>query len=150
MQQVFPEGQRLLLTAVLNRIIPAEDALPGAGDLGLSHFVENAVASSPALMSLFTQGLREIEIARVGPEGGQFRDLSPREQDETLKSVESSNPEFFQELVRQTYSGYYTNPQVFGAIGYAPRVPIPGEMLELLDESLLDKQRQRAPFWTKV
>ena len=101
-------------------------------------------------MSLFTQGLGKIEIARPGIKGGQFGDLPPTEQDETLKSVESSTPEFFQELVRQTYNGYYTNPQVFGAIGYAPGIPTPGEMLALLDESLLEKQRQRAPFWTKV
>lgn len=150
MEQIFSDDQRLLLNAVLNRVIPAEGGLPGAGDLGLAHFVENTAAKNPGMVSLFNRGLRLIEIAGAGGNGAQFGKLSAKEQEESLKSVESSDPEFFQELVRHTYNGYYTNPRVFEALGHSPRVTASGETLELLDESLLEKQRQRAPFWTKV
>ena len=148
MQQVFSEEQLVLLTAVLNRIIPAEGDLPGAGDLGLSQFVAGAAAGSPASVRLFTLGLRQIDIA--SPKGKSFIDLSTQEQDTALKAVESSAPEFFQALVLQTYNGYYTHQQVLEKIGYAPHAPQRGEQPELLDERLLGKQRERAPFWTKV
>ena len=148
MQQVFSEEQLVLLAAVLNRIIPAEGDLPGAGDLGLSQFVAGAAAGSPASVRLFTLGLRQIDIA--SPKGSSFIDLSAQEQDTALKSVESSSPEFFQALVLQTYNGYYTHQQILEKIGYAPHAPQRGEQPELLDEKLLDKQRERAPFWTKV
>ena len=67
-----------------------------------------------------------------------------------MRSVESSNPAFFDELVRQTYNGYYTNTNVFEAIGYSAAQPAIDGQPELLDETLLEKQRQRAPFWTRV
>ena len=138
----------VLLTAVLNRIIPADSDLPGAGDLGLSQFVASAAAGSPASVRLLTQGLRQIDIA--SPKGSSFIDLSAKGQDTALKAVESSSPEFFQALVLQTYNGYYTHQQILEKIGYAPHAPQRGEQPELLDETLLDKQRERAPFWTKV
>ena len=148
MQRVFSEEQSVLLIAVLNRIIPADGDLPGAGDLGLSQFVASAAAGNPASVRLFTLGLRQVDIA--SPKGSSFIDLSAQEQDTALKSVESSSPEFFQALVLQTYNGYYTHQQILEKIGYAPHAPQRGEQPELLDENLLDKQRERAPFWTKV
>ena len=148
MQRVFSEEQSVLLIAVLNRIIPADGDLPGAGDLGLSQFVASAAAGNPASVRLFTLGLRQVDIA--SPKGSSFIDLSAQEQDTALKSVESSSPEFFQALVLQTYNGYYTHQQILEKIGYAPHAPQRGEQPELLDEKLLDKQRERAPFWTKV
>ena len=150
MDQIFSKGQRDLLKAVLNRIIPEDGTLPGAGDLGLTSFVESSAAGDPAKVRLFNLGLRRIEIAGASNPGGQFAGLSADKQDESLKAVESSDPFFFSELVRQTYNGYYTNPKVFELIGYSPRDPAPGESPELLDESLLEKQRRRAPFWKKV
>ena len=148
MQQVFSEEQLVLLTAVLNRIVPAEGDLPGAGDLGLSQFVASAAARSPASVRLFTLGLKQIDLA--SPKGSPFVDLPAPEQDTALKAVESSSPEFFQALVLQTYNGYYTHGQILENIGYAPHAPQRGKQPELLDESLLDKQRERPPFWTKV
>ena len=138
----------VLLTAVLNRIIPADGDLPGAGDLGLSQFVASAATGSPASVRLFTLGLRQVDIA--SPKGSSFIDLSAQGQDTALKAVESSSPEFFQALVLRTYNGYYTHQQILEQIGYAPHAPQRGEQPELLDETLLDKQRERAPFWTKV
>ena len=42
--QIFTEPQRQLLTATLNRLIPAQGDFPGGGDLGLAAFVERAVS----------------------------------------------------------------------------------------------------------
>ena len=39
MVAIFTEAQRDMLTAAFNRIVPAEDNFPGAGDLGGAQFV---------------------------------------------------------------------------------------------------------------
>lgn len=139
-----------MLTAALNRIIPGEAKMPGAGELGMARFIEEAAAGSPTKTRLFTQGLAAIEVTSTRLTGKDFAAATEQEQDQTLQSVESSDPAFFDELVRQAYNGYYTDPTVFEAIGYSmPQPNITGQP-DLLDESLLEKQRQRAPFWTKV
>ena len=150
-RQVFSPAQRELLDAVLDRIIPPQDNRPGAGSLRIGDFVEGVAVGEPGLIRLFMQGLAAIEIAAAerGPEG--FAALSGEAQDDALRSVEASHADFFDQLVLQVYNGYYTNLTVFESIGYSlPSVPSPGTKLELLDESLLEAQRQRPPFWTRV
>jgi hypothetical protein len=149
--QVFTEAQRELLAAALNRIIPPEGPLPGAGDLGLVDFVESVVGRDTRLRRLFHDGMAQVQIAAAHREGKEFSQLSAAAQDATLQEVEASLPEFFEALVRQTYNGYYTSPRIFQLIGYSPPNPQPkGYQPELLDERLLEKQRQRAPFWRQV
>ncbi len=150
-RQVFSPAQRELLDSVLDRIIPAEGNRPGAGSVGVGNYVESVAVGEPGLIRLFVQGLAAIEIAAAerGPDG--FAALSDEVKDEALRSVEASRGGFFDQLVLQVYSGYYTDLTVFDALGYTlPSVPTPGAKLELLDESLLEAQRQRAPFWTRV
>jgi len=145
--RIFNDAQRELLTAVLNRIISAEDQFPGAGDLGLVEFVENAVERNVRLRRLFLEGLAQIEMTSARREGKEFQELSDAEIDETLRQVQVEHPRFFEALLVQTYSGYYTNPKIFRLIGYTlPQV----YESKPFDESLLEKQRQRAPFWRQV
>ena len=150
-RQVFSPAQRELLDAVLDRIIPPEGDRPGAGALGIGDFVEGVAVGEPGLTRLFVQGLATIEIAAAERGSGGFAALSGEAKDEVLRSVEASHTDFFDQLVLQTYNGYYTNLTVFESIGYnLPSVPVPGTKLELLDETLLEAQRQRPPFWTRV
>lgn len=150
-RQVFSPSQRVLLDAVLDRIIPPQADRPGAGALGIGDFVEGVAVGEPGLIRMFVQGLAAIEIAAAerGPDG--FAALADEAKDEALRSVEQSQNNFFDQLVLQVYNGYYTNLTVFESIGYnLPSTPEPGVKLELLDETLLEAQRQRPPFWTRV
>ena len=150
-RQVFSPSQRELLGAVLDRIIPPQENRPGAGALGIGDFVESVAVGEPGLIRLFMQGLAAIEIAAAerGPDG--FAALSDDGKDAALRAVEVSHADFFDQLVLQVYNGYYTNLTVFESIGYnLPSPPVPGVKLELLDETLLEAQRQRPPFWTRV
>ena len=150
-RKVFSAAQRRLLDAALDRIIPPQGERPGAGALGVGDFVESVAAGEPGLIRLFVQGLSAVEIAAAerGPDG--FAALSGEDQDAALRAVEASNAEFFDQLVLQAYNGYYTNSTVFEAIGYdLPSAPVSGAKVELLDETLLEAQRRRAPFWTRV
>ena len=150
-RQVFSSAQRELLNAVLDRIIPPQEGRPGAGSLGIGDFMEGVAVGEPGLTRLFVHGLSAIEIAAAerGPDG--FAALSDEAKDEALRAVEQSNADFFDQLVLQVYNGYYTNLTVFESIRYIlPSVPSPGAKLDLLDETLLEAQRQRPPFWTRV
>lgn len=150
-RQVFSPAQRQLLDAALDRLIPPQENRPGAGALSVGDFVESVAVGEPGLTRMFVQGLAAIEIAAAerGPDG--FAALSGDAKDATLRAVEQSHTDFFEQLILQTYNGYYTNLTVFESIGYTlPSVPAPGTKLELLDENLLEAQRQRPPFWTRV
>ncbi len=147
--QLFADHQRQLLTAALNRIIPAEGQLPGAGDLGIADFVEQAVTDDPKQRRLFTDGLAQIDIAGVRHGNASFQELSDEAKDGALREVEASNTSFFETLVRQCYNGYYTNPQVFELIGYS--LPDTSSYQpKPFEEHLLEPQRERAPFWRQV
>ena len=101
-------------------------------------------------MSLSPAG-SQISVAAGRDSAAEFSALSNGAKDDLLRSIESANPVFFDQLVLQTYNGYYTNTDVFDLIGYAlPKLAPPGSHPELLDVSLLDEQRKREPFWKKV
>jgi hypothetical protein len=142
-------AQRELLTLALDRIIPPEGELPGAGALGLAAFLENAVGANPRTRRLFTDGLARIEIAAVRRSSDGFTQLSGDDRDTALRDVEERYPLFFDALVRQCYNGYYTNPQVQDLVGHQ-RPSAAEYVYQPLDESLLEPQRDRAPFWTRA
>ena len=143
--EILSDEQRALLAAALNRIVPAQGEMPAAGDLGIAEFVESVTAGSSAKRRNLLDGLVRIELA-ASERGGDFTSLSADAQTDALSAVQTTNPEFFQELVTQTYRGYYTNETVFDLLSYrAPNRegydPIP------FNESLLEPVRQRGRMW---
>ncbi len=145
---VLDETQRALLASVLNRLVPARENLPGAGDLDVGASIEASMAGSPRLRRLLLDGLVEITIVN---EGQAFADLDPVGQTRVLEQIEQEHPAFFVALVEHTYRGYYTMPAVHAAIGYESRPPQPrGYRLPPFDPALLDQQRARQPFWRRT
>lgn len=145
---ILSDAQRTLLSAVLNQIVPAAGDMPAAGDLGIADFVEAVAAGSTGKRRTLMDGLVRIELA-ASERGGSFAALAEAAQTDALRAVQASSPEFFQELVTQTYRGYYTNETVCGALGYRPPNredydPLP------FDESLLEPVRQRGQIWTNT
>ncbi len=145
---ILSDDQRDMLAAVLNRLVPAAGDIPAAGDLGIVGFVESVVAGSTGKRRTLMDGLVQIELA-ASERGGSFAALAEAAQIDTLRAVEASSPGFFQELVTQTYRGYYTSEAVCGALGYRPPNredyhPLP------FDESLLEPVRQRGQVWTNA
>ena len=145
---ILSDAQRTLLSAVLNRIVPASGDMPAAGDLGMADFVESVAASSTGKRRTLMDGLIRIELA-ASERGGSFAALAEADQTDALRAVQASSPEFFQELVTQTYRGYYTNETVCGALGYRPPNRADYDPLPF-DESLLEPVRQRGQMWTNT
>lgn len=149
--RVFDPELASLVAAVLDRLVPARDDLPGAGGLGVGSFLERALAGDPGLRRRFLDGLRAVEVATAAP----FPSLSGDRQDTVLRRVEAEQPAFFAALVNHTYRGYYTNKQVLQRLetttGYAARAAQPlGHHLPPWDPAVLASQRDRAPFWRRT
>lgn len=148
---VLDSEQEALLGAVLNRLIPETGGMPGAGDLGIIATIDRTLAAYPPLRRLFCDGLVEIEVESARQCQSSFIGLDGDRQDAILEAVERAFPAFFAALVDHTYRGYYTHPHIYQAMGYAHRPPQPlGHELPMFDPAMLEKQRQRAPFWRPI
>lgn len=142
--RVLDDSQRLLLRAVLNRIIPSRGDLPGAGDLEAGASIERTLGESPRLRRLFLDGLTAIQVS-ASP---QFVEMDEAEQTAHLRRIEQTDPAFFTALVDHTYRAYYTSPSVQQALGWRTPQPL-GHSLPPFDPDLLVQQRARAPFWRR-
>lgn len=135
---------RELLTAVVERIIPPGDGVPGAGEVGVAEHVEGINGVTPQTRALLTNGLKAIETAGGSAYSQGFVSLSEDDRTAVLKRVESQEPEFFAALVRETYSGYYSSPEVLRAKGLPLSAPQPeGYDIEPFDATLLEGVRKR-------
>ena len=148
---ILSDAQRDLLRAVLDRLIPADDHFPGAGELGIGPVVERSLVNSGTARRRFLEGLATIDVTSWRVADAGFLDLSSEQQDAVLKSVEQAAPEFFDQLVNLTYRGYYVNPTIIGLVGAETRPPQPiGHVLPAFDPALLAKVRARGPIYRPV
>jgi hypothetical protein len=148
---VLSDEQRRLLVAVLDRIVPPNGTLPGAGTLGVDTAIDRTLAQTPKLRRRFLNGLAEIGVTAARETGQEFLALDVARQEAVLRSVEQADPEFFAALVEHTYRGYYVRPEVHAIIGYTTRPPQPlGHELAPWREELLQLQVDRTPFWRRA
>jgi hypothetical protein len=145
---ILTDEQRALLTAALNCLVPPNGDLPGAGDLGVTDFIERVAADSAAGRRRLLDGLTAIRLTSLRRAGAEFAALDADGQESLLAEIEAAMPEFFGALVSYAYRGYYTDPRVQAAVGFESRPPHPrGHEQPVFDAALLERQRQRAPFW---
>ncbi|PZC48527.1 MAG: Gluconate 2-dehydrogenase subunit 3 [Chloroflexi bacterium] len=140
-----------LFNQVLERLIPAEDGFPSAGDLKLEEHIKFMGARHPYLNEVFADGFAIINETSNEALGADFVSLATNNKDDVLKLVEKRAPEFFQELLRHTYTGYYINSTVVRLLKIQGRPPQPeGYDLPPFDLKLLDSVKKRSPFYRKV
>lgn len=145
---ILSDDQRRLLVAVLDRIVPANGTLAGAGSLGVDASIDRTLAQTPRLRRLILDGLATIVLTAERETGQPFLALDAAGQEGVLRAVEEAEPAFFAALVEHTYRGYYTRPEVQTAFGFPARPPQPlGYELAPWREELLQVQVNRAPFW---
>jgi hypothetical protein len=141
-------SQFQLMTSLLNRLIPASQGLPGAGDLGVAGYLDGAIGASAELKRTFAAGLTQLTLESQQQHGEAFSTLASEQQDALLRHVEASAPAFFAALVFHTYRGYYSHPLVLQRLGLEARPPQPrGHHLEPFDLRLLDAMQARAPLY---
>jgi hypothetical protein len=146
----FNDAQIDLVTKVLNRIIPANENLPGAGEIAVD-FLDEVVSGSPRPKRIFSQGLSYIEIAAYRLYSQDFHCLSGEQMDAVLRQVEADEAEFFDLLVRQTYNGYYTDPRIVGLLGLEARPPQPlGHRVDQGTIMLIENVKNRGIAYREV
>ena len=146
----FSSWQRQLIAHVLDRIIPPGDGMPGGGEVSLE-FVDKAVGDSPGTKKLFSDGIGLVEVISQREHSGSFIDLSEGQKNEVLKRVEKDAPNFFEALVRHTYSGYYSNPHILDLLGLESGPPQPaGHRVAQGNLDLLENVKGRGAAYREV
>jgi gluconate 2-dehydrogenase gamma chain len=103
--------EAVILAAVANQIIPPDD-VPGAADLGVVHFIDQALAGfmSGAAETL-REGLADLErrALKASPGHGGFAGLPFAEQTALLRDIETTP--FFGQMIFLTHCGMFAMPQ---------------------------------------
>ncbi len=137
----FSAAENRTLASVLDEIIPrsGDGTLPGAGELGVAAYIDQALQKAPELRPMITQGLAELEDLARQRYGEAFPELS-QEQKVALLNEQT----FMLPLTLHTYAGYYQNGRVVEALGLEARAPHPkGYEMEANDLTLLENVRRR-------
>lgn len=145
---MLTEAQRHVVQAVMDRLIPAVDELPGAGTMGLLEEVERLIADHNRYGRALVQFLEALSDVMSSSENRSFPALDGAQQDQTIQKVEQALPQDFATVLEVVCLAYYNEPQVHARIGWHGGAPQPaGFALPPFDEALLDTARQRPPFW---
>lgn len=136
--------ERAALGALMDRLIPPVDALPGAGTMGLLADVE-AMAGRHAP---YRRALLHIADA-LGT--AAFSGLDGTAQDAAISRFEKAEPVTFEAVRAMVYLAYYGNERVHRRIGWrgGPLQPH-GFTLPPFDELVLETARKRQPLWRQV
>ena len=138
--EVLTPEQGRLLAAVLNRLVPADDVMPAAGDAGVAGYIDQALLDAPHLRRPVIDLLDELR-------GCGFARLPGPEQDERLSRLAADRAASFDVLLHAAYTGYYSNPSVLAAAGWVPAGSAPAEPF---DQERLDAVRRRGPIYRDV
>jgi hypothetical protein len=135
-----------LLAAILDRLIPAVDELPSAGQMELTAEIVRLAGQQARFQRIFVEAMQSF--ASLNP---SFGSLDGDQQDAALQSFESNSAELFSTLLTICYIVYYKDPRVHKRIGWDGRTPQPdGNEMEPWDESVLENIRKREPFWRRA
>lgn len=148
-RKILSDAQLRLATAVLDVLIPRDGNHPGAGEMGGAKWLDATIVERPEIRRLMVDALQAIATAAGD---GDFVTMETAAQTRILRAVESSDPGVFDELVKQTYNLYYTDPDVRCVLGFTPENPQPfgHPEPEPFDTSLLDGVRARNRSWRRV
>lgn len=136
--------ERAALAALMDRLVPPVDDLPGAGTMGLLAEIE-AMADRHAP---YRRALMHIADA-LGT--AAFSGLDGAAQDTAIGQFEQAEPVSFEAVRAMVYLAYYGNERVHRRIGWrgGPLQPH-GFTLPPFDELVLETTRKRQPLWRQV
>jgi hypothetical protein len=142
------ESDRRNMRAVMDRLIPPVDELPGAGSMGLLAKVEEMAASYGRFGKSLTRFAEALSMDMAAGAQGGFRAMDGEQQDEAIREIEAALPDDFSLVLEVVYLAYYSDERVHRRIGWrtGPLQPM-GFPLAKFDESVLETARKRPPFW---
>src|SRR5215468_938762 len=142
----FSDQQHRLLARMIDEIIPpsADGHLPGAGDAGVTRYIEAALRDTPLLTDMIVESLAGLEALAQQRHAQSFLALPRAQQSELVQALAMSEHALPPVVMIHTFAGYYQAAGVLQALGLESRPPHPkGYAMEPNDLSLLDPVRQR-------
>lgn len=137
-----------LQTAVLDIIIEPVDDLPGAGGLRLESEIVRMSNEHHKFSGVLIQIINLIETnltTEPDTKDGKDRLIS------SISTVESNYPDIFELFIELIYLAYYSDPRVHRRIGWKTGPIQPnGHLLPPWDESILNKVKNKEPFWIHI
>ena len=124
-KELFTKGEKVLVNEVLNCLIPSDNGMPGAAEVGIVEYLNDILNHSTELKKTFAYIFKKIQIESkiINPE--DFKNISNIKKQIILKNIEKKFPESFNILILHTYNGYYTNSSVTNLLGVFARPPQP-------------------------
>jgi hypothetical protein len=144
-------SQQEILKLAMDEIIPANDKMPSASEIGGVTYVIGIIKELPDLSPLFKSLLDKIEMHSLQKSNSSFSDLNKEERINILTNFEQTEPELFKVLKDFTYESYYTSERVYELIKYEPHpTGTSGPKMEPFDEKLLDRVKNTPSMYTKI
>ena len=133
-QAPWNEAEGRLLNGLLDVIVPAsaDGRVPAAGRLGVVEFLARNSSDDPALVALICTVLTGA-AALVECRGASFDALDAAGRIAIVEALERAEPDAFTALLRHTYMGYYSRPDVRPRFGLSDR-PTQPEGYELPED----------------
>jgi hypothetical protein len=148
---LLTDAENDALKFAMDEIIPANNTMPSASEVGGVLYVLTILEELPELIPLFQGALAKLESSSLITFNSGFSELSSDNRITILQAIEISDPELFGVLKNFTYESYYTNEKVFPLIGYEPHpTGTSGPDMEPFDEKLLDRVKNVPPMYTKI
>ncbi len=149
----FPldNSQQETLKFAMDEIIPANNKMPSASEIGGVSYVFKILEGLPDLSPLFISLTDKIEDQSLKLSGSAFSKLNSERRIAVLTTIEQTEPGLFKVLKDFTYESYYTNDAVHGLIGYEPHpTGTTGPEMEPFDEKLLGRVKNIPTMYTKI
>jgi len=113
---VLDPGQRKILEAFVDRLIPADELGPGALQAGVAEYIDRALGGYIAAeKGSIGDGLASVDAFARSSQGSAFADLSPEKRDAVLTELEAGQGfpnarNFFNRVRRLTLEGMFGDP----------------------------------------
>ena len=146
-----PSGQRDLLRAVIDEIIPAGNGMPAASKAGVLPYLERLADQNPDFGKTLDKSLGYLEELSQSRLHKKFLWLAAPQRVLILQNMAKLRPESFSFLRDYTYEGYYTQPKIWTLMGYEFK-PTNGAAphMKPFDEAVLDQVRKKPKYYREV
>jgi hypothetical protein len=150
-RQLLHGPQRDLLRAAIDEIVPAQDAMPAASQVGGVEYIEQLTVRDTKLASQLLEALSHLERLSQERFGLGFVGLSGGQRITALSELEGRSSESFGALRDSVYEGYYEQPSVWKLIGYE-FYPTDGEgpKVRPFDSQILSEVAKKPAFYRGV